>query len=228
MLKLVTSVLFVSIFFSTEAKLYGDFKSGLESFKGFSTETSTAAQRAQYVKELYYSVNGYPAGTDTSTKPQPHLEVFNLILGANGIGGILFGEGYETCADIPTSGSASGDVLRVGTLNLTFGAGTKTVPSYYTTDAGTTMDKRITVSGQVTLEIELKCNDSTAIQTGYVKMTYTDYNVVYEGYFQQNSNTGAANVDMYVKTQAGGEGKGREKKKTYSVGLFILIIVLQN
>lgn len=179
-------------------------QANVEKIRKLGNKTSTPAQRAQYIKELYYSVNGYPAGTDTSNKADPHLQLFNQILGANGVGGILFSEGYENCSDIPSSGSASGSVPRAGTLNLTFGTATKTVPSYYLSDAGTSMDKRIVVSGAVSLEIELKCNTNTQIQTGYVKMTWTEYSVVYEGYFQKNGDTGAVNVDMYVKTQAGG------------------------
>ncbi len=163
------------------------------------------ADRAQYIKELYYSVNGYPATYDTTNLADPHLDLFNNILGANGVGGILFGAGYETCDAIPTSGSASGSAgPRVGTLNLNFATGTQTIPSYYQTDASTTMDKRINVSGQVAVSIELKCHANSAVQTGYVRLDYSQFNIVYEGFYQKNSTTGAVNLDIYVKTQAGG------------------------
>lgn len=181
------------------------FQETVDQLQEFAIKSNkSTADRAQYVKELYYSVNGYPAGTDTSMKAQPHLEQFNLILGETGIGGILYSAGYQTCESIPTSGSTSGSVQGVGALTLTFGSPTKTIPSYYTTDAGKTMDRNITVSGGVTLTIELKCHDDTAIQTGFVRLDFTQYSIVYEGYFQQNSTTNAVNVDMYIKTQGGG------------------------
>lgn len=178
--------------------------SPLESFSN--KKNKSTSDRVDYIKELYYSVNGYPPDYDTSMKPQPYLEQFNLALGENGVGGILFSSGYETCDAIPTTGNASGTSTVVGTLNLTFASATKTVPSYYTTDAGKAMDKRISVSGagDISVDIELKCNDDTSIQTGYVKFTSTQFNVVYEGYFQQNSTTKAINVDMYIKTETGG------------------------
>lgn len=179
-------------------------ESPMSILKRLGNKVNTTAERSQYAKELYWSVNGYPATVDTSNRADPYLTTFNRILGENGLGGILYGAGYETCDAIPTSGSASGEVQRVGTLNLTFGAGTKTVPSYYQADGGETMDKRIVVAGNVTMEVELKCNTNTAIQTGYVKLTYTQFNYVYEGYFQQNSTTGAVNLDIYVKTETGG------------------------
>lgn len=167
-------------------------------------DKSTTAGRAKYIKDLYYSVNGYPAGYDTSNSPDPYLNLFNSILGEKGIGGILYSSGYKSCDAIPDSGTASGAVDRIGTLNLTFGTSSKTVPSYYPADGGKAMDKKITVSGSVDVSIELKCNVDTTIQTGYVKLTFSQYNIVYEGYFQQNSTTNAVNVDLYVKTQTGG------------------------
>ncbi len=175
----------------------------IESFSQKSHKS--AADRAQYIKELYYSVNGYPDGYDTSQSPDPHLNLFNNLLGENGIGGILFSAGYETCDAIPDSGTASGST-QLGTLNLTMGTAVKTVPSYYATDSGETMDKRITVDtgGIVDVTVELKCNADTTIQTGFVNLSFTQYDVVYEGYFQQNSTTGAVDLDIYVKTETGG------------------------
>lgn len=192
-----------SAFGYSQRKLFPPIET-IDRVLSFSDKTNTTAERAQYVKELYYSVNGYPAGTDTSFKPQPHLELFNQAMGSGGVGGVLYSSGYKTCDAIPTTGSTSGTSQVAGTLNLTFSAGTKTIPSYYPVDASSTMDKRIAISGNVAVELELKCNTDATIQTGYVKFTYTQYDIVYEGYFQQNSTTGAINVDMYVKTQTGG------------------------
>ncbi|MDD0854004.1 hypothetical protein HBN50_12905 [Halobacteriovorax sp. GB3] len=167
---------------------------------------TTTADRAQYIKSLYYSVNGYPDNYDTTNLADPHLNLFNNILGENGVGGILYSAGYTSCDTIPSSGTASGTSPQVGTLNLTFGSATKSVPSYYTTNGGDAMDKNMTVSGNasVTVTVELKCHDDSALQTGYVKLNFTEYSVVYEGYFQQNTTTGAVNLDMYIKTQTGG------------------------
>ncbi len=178
----------------------------LSRIEKFSNKSATTtAERAQYIKELYYSVNGYPAGYDTSTSPAPHLDQFNSILGENGVGGVLFKSSYETCESIPTSGSTSGTSPMAGSLTLNFSSPTKSIPSYYITDAGETMDKRIqvTATGSTTITVELKCHDDSTIQTGYVKLEFPLYNVVYEGYFQQNTTTGAINLDMYIKTESG-------------------------
>ena len=171
-----------------------------------SNKTNNTAGRAQYVKELYYSVNGYPSDFDSSMSPEPHLEFFNSVVGGGGVGGVLYSSGYETCDAIPDSGTASGSVPRIGTLNLTFGSASKSVPAYYPTDSSSDMDKKITVDsgGFVDITLELKCNDDLSIQTGYVKLDYTSYDIVYEGYFQQNTTTGAVNLDMYIKTETGG------------------------
>ncbi len=201
---LLLSVVNISVY-SSGLKSYTPLDN-IKEVQKLANKNNTTAERAEYIKELYYSVNGYPDGYDTSMKADPHLNLFNMVLGENGVGGILYSAGYTTCEEIPASGSASGTVQGIGTLNLTFGTPAKTVPSYYGTDGGTTMDRKITVqdTSSVTITIELKCNTNTAIQTGYVKMDFTEYEIVYEGFFQQNSSTGAVDLDIYIKTEGGG------------------------
>ncbi len=200
----LTTQSYVSVVNAKNIKSFSPQKT-VDRILALSNKSDSTEARAQYVKELYYSVNGYPDDFDSSRSPQPHLELFNSILGEGGVGGVLYSNGFETCDAIPDSGTATGSVTGIGTLNLAFGTAAKSVPSYYPTDSSSTMDKHITIDAGsfVDITLELKCNTDTAIQTGYVKMDYTSYDIVYEGYFQQNSTTGAVNVDMYVKTETG-------------------------
>ena len=84
----------------------------------------TAADRVEYVQDLYYEVNGYPDGYDLTGKPQPYLDLINLSLGERGLGGDLFSLGYTSCDAIPDSGSGSG----LKWSSLTFGSATKSIP----------------------------------------------------------------------------------------------------
>lgn len=166
---------------------------------------TTTEGRAKYARYLYYLVNG-PSGNYT-IQEQPHLDLFNSIFGAQGLGGILYSNGFENCESIPTSGTASGTVSQGSnsmTLDLNFSAGTKTLPSFYPVDGGETMDTRISFSASITnMVVEMKCSDSSTVSSGYILMDYPNYGVTMEGFFQQDSSSGAVNLDFYIKTVDG-------------------------
>lgn len=170
-------------------------------------DIATVQGKAKYARYLYYLVNGADGEYTLQLGDGDYLGTLNNVFGANGIGGILFENGYKSCEDIPTSGSASGDIS-VGssseTLTLNFSAASKTVPAGYPESAGEQMDTRVTTNGNsVDVVAEFKCSDSSNIDTGYLLMDYTSFGVKMEGYFQKNSTTGATNVDIYIKTTSG-------------------------
>ena len=166
------------------------------------SDTTTLAGRAEYARYLYYTVNG--AGAGYSVQNQAYLDQINMVTGSTGLGGILFEGGYKTCDDIPASGSLTGTVMNQS-ITLVFGTPTKTVPASYGANGGLAMNKRINVSSGdfINLQLELKCDTDTNIQTGYLLMDYPNAAFKNESYFYTNATTGAANVDVYIEAETG-------------------------
>lgn len=166
---------------------------------------NTTEGRAKYARYLYYLVNG--ASGNYTIQGESHLQLFNSIFGAQGLGGVLYSNGFEKCDSIPTSGTASGTVTQGSNsmeLNLNFSTGTKILPSFYAVDGGKTMDTRISFSASITdMVVEMKCSDSSTVSSGYILMDYPNYGVTMEGFFQQDSSSGAVNLDFYIKTVDG-------------------------
>jgi hypothetical protein len=105
----------------------------------------TEAGRANFVRFMYFLVNGAATGYEIPGPPGGYVGIINEMTGANGLGGGLKKAGYNECSDIPTSGTVSHTGSN-GTFAMTFATGSKTVPSHFGSNAGETFGKKVTVT----------------------------------------------------------------------------------
>ena len=152
----------------------------------------TTSGNLDFVKWMYFVVNGPPSGdtigSDESTTGL--VDLVETLLGSGGIGGILYSQGYTSCADIPSSA----DALTFGTYSFSYASGTRTIPSHFPTSG--TMDTRITVanSGTDFLQAEFKCSGND--QTIYMRLS-TDDNLDFEVYYHVNAAESESYMDFY-------------------------------
>ena len=168
---------------------------------------ATEAGQGDFIRFLYFMVNGAPEGSGY-TFPGPDGGFVGMIKQmTNKLGAALARAGYATCEDIPTSGSATETITKEGiamSMRMVFSAGTQTVPTGYT-GAGGTFAKRVSVfkGDDNVMAFEMNCANGTGIRTGYIiadkdmmKEPLREVKRGMEVYFQKNENTNASRVDM--------------------------------
>jgi hypothetical protein len=164
-----------------------------------SMDVTTPSGFANYARYTYYLVNG-DSEEYYSDAGAGFLGMVNNFTAADGFGGVMAGLGYETCNDIPTSGSATvnDDGMNIG---ITFKAGTHTVPSHFGSDAGQTYTKGIAIklNGTTTFNMEFKCDAASTVVSGYLLLDYellAGAPTKFEISFQKDTSTNAVYLDF--------------------------------
>jgi hypothetical protein len=191
-----------------------------------SFDFSTSAGRGDFIRFLYFMVNGAPEGSGY-TFIGPNGGFVGMIKQmTNKLGAALGRAGYATCEDIPTVGSTSQTITKDGvsiTMRMDFGVGTQTIPSGYGTLSGT-FQKRVTVfrGDDRVMAFEMTCANGSGIRTGYIvadkdmmKESGREVSRGMEIYFQKNENTNASRVDM-LQVAEGSASNGEKLAVTFS------------
>ncbi len=160
---------------------------------------ATVSGKASYARYLYYLINSPAAGYAIRGSETGFVGLINLLTGNEGIGSVIRSAGYNTCDEIPISGSADYTGTDGLFYTMTFlPPSSRTVPAHFPTGSTEAFDKRITLTRSEAnlLNMELKCQAETGLITGYLRMnTYeqdgTDGRQL-ESYFQFNSTTKAS------------------------------------
>jgi hypothetical protein len=187
---------------------------------------STSEGRGDFIRFLYFMVNGAPEGSSYTFAGPDGGFVGMIKQMTNKLGAALGRAGYATCEDIPTSGSATETITKEGiamSMRMVFSAGTQTVPTGYT-GAGGTFAKRVSVfkGDDNVMAFEMNCANGTGIRTGYIiadkdmmKEPLREVKRGMEVYFQKNENTNASRVDM-LQVAEGSASNGEKLAVTFS------------
>ena len=177
-----------------------------------SIDMSTVAGRGDFARFMYYMVNGSGDSGHSFQGPEGGFRgMINKM--TSRMGHELEKAGIATCADIPTSGTKQVTISHPEkgsmTMDMTFAAGSKAIPSHFAKYGSTTYDKRVSMSvnGSKMMSMEFYCGTDTAIKTGYINTNGDQFGKrSFEIYFQNNSTTNSANVDLLqVSADTGSE-----------------------
>ncbi|MDA8793046.1 hypothetical protein N9N67_07365 [Bacteriovoracaceae bacterium] len=191
-----------------------------------SLDMSVASGRTDFVRFLYFLVNG-PSSEYTISGPEDgYVGLINELTGVDALGGGLQSGGIETCSDIPLSGSVTMSDSD-GTYIMSFSAGDKTIPSHFGSDASETYDKKVSVSldGTDFMAAQFKCSAASSTVTGYIRMDISDENLAFETYYQQNESTDAVYVDFFSSKSTGDSEKMGVRFETSDGDTFKLWLV---
>ncbi len=167
----------------------------------------TPAGRGDFVRFLYFMVNGAPEGSGYTFMGPSGGFVGMIKQMTNKLGAALGRAGYATCESIPTEGSASQTITKDGvamTMQMNFGVGTKAIPSGYGSLSGN-FEKRVTVvrGDDEVMAFEMTCANGSGVRTGYIvadkdmmKESGREVKRGMEIYFQKDENTNASRVDL--------------------------------
>jgi hypothetical protein len=188
---------------------------------------STAAGRGDFIRFLYFMVNGAPSGLGY-TFPGPDGGFVGMIQQmTNKLGAALGRAGYLTCEDIPTTGSASQTITKEGvpmTMRMAFGPGTRTIPNPYS-GYGALFSKRVSVfrGDDQVMAFEMTCENGSGVRTGYIladkdmmKESGREVKRGMEIYFQKSTLNNAGRVDM-LQVAEGSASNGEKLAVTFSV-----------
>jgi hypothetical protein len=186
----------------------------------------TAAGQGDFIRFLYFMVNGVPEGSGYTLMGPDGGLVGMVKQMTNKLGGALRRAGYPTCEDIPANGETSETITKDGismTMRMAFGPGTQTIPSGYS-GAGNTFAKRVSVfrGDDQVMVFEMTCAGSSGIRTGYIvadkdmmKEPFREVKRGMEIYFQKNENTSASQVDM-LQVAEGSASNGEKLAVTFT------------
>lgn len=187
---------------------------------------STSAGRGDFIRFLYFMVNGAPSGLGY-TFPGPDGGFVGMIKQmTNKLGAALGRAGYATCEAIPTTGSATETITKEGvpmTMRMDFSAGTRSIPSGYGSLSGT-FQKRVAVfkGNDEVMAFEMTCANGSGVRTGYIvadkdmmKESGREVKRGMEIYFQKDENTNAGRVDM-LQVAEGSASNGEKLAVTFS------------
>ena len=191
-----------------------------------SFDFGTPAGQGDFIRFLYFMVNGVPEGSGY-TFPGPNGGFVGMIKQmTNKLGAALARAGYSNCEDIPTSGSASQTITKDGvavTMRMDFSVGTKAIPGGYGSLIGN-FEKRVSVfrGDDQVMAFEMTCANGSGIRTGYIvadkdmmKESGREVSRGMEIYFQKNENTNASRVDM-LQVAEGSASNGEKLAVTFS------------
>jgi len=166
---------------------------------------ATAAGRGDFVRFLYFMVNGAPTGYSFMGPDGGFVGMIKNM--TNKLGGGLARAGYTTCAEIPTTGSVTHSITKDGvamSMTMAFSTGTKLIPTGYT-GAGALFEKRVTVSrgDDTVMAFEMTCDSGSGVKRGYIladkdlmKESGREIKRGMEIYFERNESTNAGKVDL--------------------------------
>ena len=170
-----------------------------------SLDLSQAGGRANFIRFLYIMIAGGNDDYEVSGGPEGgFVGIINQVTGANALGGGLSSCGYDACTDLPTTGSCEMTEEDGNVYEMTFSAGSKTVPSHFSSSAGETFDKRVvvTLNDEEFMNAEFICEASATATTGYIRMSMADEGSDtargFETYYQSDSETSANYVDFFM------------------------------
>lgn len=168
-------------------------------------QASTALTQANLVRFLYKLINGpgtsgYPSGYDGPTNG--FLGLIRQLTGPTALGLGLSSNGINTCADIPSSGSATLTEAS-GTFTMTFGTPSKTIPTGYS-QGGLSFDKKVSVNyndGSSNVDfmiVEFSCGANV----GYIR-----YHDNQDGSGNTQPSATARHIEVYYDTETSGKAK---------------------
>ncbi len=187
---------------------------------------STSAGRGDFIRFLYFMVNGIPEGSGYTLMGPDGGFVGMIKQMTNKLGGALARAGYADCDSIPTTGQASETITKDGiamTMTMRFSLGTLTIPNGYV-GAGSVFAKRVSVfkGDDQVMAFEMTCPAGTGIRTGYIiadkdmmKEPLREVKRNMEAYFQKNENTNASRVDM-LQIAEGSASNGEKLAVTFN------------
>ena len=156
---------------------------------------STAAERVHLTKFFYYLSAGLPSGAQFCNSTFTGLVPLVNSLTSN-IGAVLGALGKTTCESIPTTGSES--VQDGGTTwTFNYATGSRTIPTFFQSQAGGTLEKRVTIAKNSTnvLLLEATCSNTSTLTSGFLRADFDDARKV-EFYFQKDTATNNGNLTL--------------------------------
>jgi hypothetical protein len=159
-----------------------------------SMNLATSQGQADYVRWLYFLVNGPSTGnTINGGQTTGLVDIIENILGPKALGGVLWAKGYRSCSDIDPAGSTD----TWGDYTFEYASGSKSIPSHFPTTG--TMDSQVTIKYQGTtfLVAEFKCSGND--EDGYIRLTSSEDSSEIETYFHKNDTNNEGYLDFYWK-----------------------------
>ncbi len=187
---------------------------------------SSAAGRGDFVRFLYFMVNGVPAGSTYTLRGPDGGFVGMIKQMTNKLGGALARAGYPDCESIPTTGETRQTITKEGipmTMTMVFSSGTQFIPSGYE-GSGNRFAKRVSVyaGDDQVMAFEMTCPTGTGVRIGYIaadkdmmKEQNREVRRNMEVYFQRSLDGNSSRVDLFQVAE-GSASDGEKLAVTFS------------